>query len=58
MSTQKERLGHAEVLRILGGQSDSQDALILEYLRGVAESYTVDEAFSVIALVNTPDVFD
>lgn len=58
MENARDRLSHAEITRILAENSELKDALILEYLRGVAESYTVDEAFSVIALVDTPDVFD
>lgn len=58
MDSSKERLGYAEALRILADANDSQNSLILEYLGDVAESFTVDEAFAVMTLVDTPDVFD
>ena len=58
MHVQSERLGHAEILRLLSSGTESDDELILNYLHEVAESFTVDEAFAVITLVDTPDVFD
>jgi hypothetical protein len=58
LSAARDRLGYAEVLRMLADQNVDQNAQILEYLKGVAESFTADEAFSVMTLVDTPDVFD
>ncbi len=58
MKGRRERLTHAEIIRILADQSEAHDAIVLDYLYSVAESFTVDEAFSVIALVDTPDVFE
>jgi hypothetical protein len=52
------RVGHAEILRMLREESKTQDVEILEYLREIAASYSPDEAFSVMALVDTPDVFE
>ena len=51
------RPSHAEIVRLLEeGGEDSADQ-IMEYLKTIAESYSVDEVFAVMALVDTPDVF-
>lgn len=49
---------HAEIQRIVSQGSGAGDEVVLEYLTEVAESYSFAEAFAVMTLVDTPDVFD
>lgn len=51
------RPSHSEILHLLEGGKQNED-LVMEYLREIAESYYPVEVFAVMALVDTPDVFD
>lgn len=53
------RLTQTEVMRLINGDPGVlDDDMLIEYLSDIATSYTIGEAFAVIALVDTPDVFD
>jgi hypothetical protein len=53
-----EKLTHAHVLRLIEDGSAQEPALILRYLAEMAGAFTPEEVMGVMALVDTPDVFD
>lgn len=56
--SRNRRPTHSEVLTLLERGGDNVEDLTLEYLDWVAVSFSSREVFAVMALVDTPDVFD
>lgn len=54
----ERKVSHGEILRLLKDETDTGDLLVLRHLTELADSFNADEAFAVMALVDTPDVFD
>lgn len=53
------RMTQAEFLRLVSEEMDPHTSgLVQDYLEQVASAFTANEAFAVIALVDTPDVFE
>jgi hypothetical protein len=54
-----DRLRQSEIMRLVeAGMTPADESLVRHYLEQVADAFSADEAFGVIALVDTPDVFD
>jgi uncharacterized protein (DUF2236 family) len=57
-TTEPERVTYAEVLRYAADDSPASRAIVDRYLNDMARDFSLMEVFAVIALVDTPDVFD
>ena len=54
----ESKLSHARILELAGSAEPRDAELVGQYLHEMARAFSVTEAFAVIALVDTPDVFD
>lgn len=53
-----QELSHPQILE-LADSTDARDRdIVAEYIQEIARAFTGSEAFAVMALVDTPDVFD
>lgn len=52
------RMGQSEVARLLAEDDESSLRQVQDYLDELSRSFTADEAFAVMTLVDTPDVFE
>ncbi len=51
------RVTHGEVLRLIRSGSQADEEAVNAYLDEMAEAFSLGEAFAIMALVDTPDVF-
>lgn len=49
---------HAEIRHLIDSESEADRETVKRYLEEMADAFSIDEVFEVIALVDTPDVFD
>lgn len=52
------RKTHAEIARLIPRDDEYSSGLLQDYLQEMASAFSVDEVLGVMALVDTPDVFD
>jgi DNA-binding transcriptional regulator LsrR (DeoR family) len=51
-------LSQPKVLELAGSDDPSDRLAVENYIQRIAQAFTGSEAFAVMALVDTPDVFD
>lgn len=56
--SRESQLSHAKILELAVSSKPADEELVSQYLEDMAREFSVTEAFAVITLVDTPDVFD